>query len=263
MQPILIPLAIVFAAACGGSEAARITLPVVIDGNGVIAASNDLGWSIALTQFRVATNDLQFTIRGEQHDGTASRAIRRFFVSDVYAHPGHLAGGVVTGELPGNFLLDFTSRSGNKLGDASLLVGAYHGFNLTFRRADAADFPGVVQPDPLLGHTADFAGKATKGAQQIQFTALVDIDDGTAMVGAPFDFVVDKSTTATIGVAAVVKDPYEPDTLFDGIDFGALDADGDGVVAIAPGEAAHNILRREIIVHDQWLGTTKPTAGVN
>ena len=42
------------------------------------------------------------------------------------------------------------------------------------------------------------------------------------------------------------------DSLFDGIDFGALDTDGDGEVAIEPASAAHNVLAKTLVRHDHW-----------
>ncbi|MDI7268823.1 MAG: hypothetical protein QME96_12600, partial [Myxococcota bacterium] len=76
---------------------------------------------------------------------------------------------------------------------------------------------------------------------------------GAGVVGAPFRLVVRPDTRATLVLRLLPVDPTaEADTLLDGIDFEALDADGDGEVRIAPGDAAHNVLRRRLQSHDHW-----------
>jgi hypothetical protein len=52
----------------------------------------------------------------------------------AWAHPGHYSGGDVTGELVGEFILDWIGGDGMALGTADLLAGDYNGFNFTFRR---------------------------------------------------------------------------------------------------------------------------------
>ncbi len=231
--------------ACGGREPARVLLPVVVDGSGVVPVTNNLGWVVTTTQFRIATRNLQFTIQGEMHTGMATR-VRRLFLNDAYAHPGHFAGGEVTGELPGDLILDFLQPDAASLGTATLLEGQYEGLNLELRRDLALD-----------GHTVDLQGTATRGAEAITWTALVDVDEGTRMIGAPFELFVAKTTTATIHVQAQTKDPFESDTLYDDLDFGAYDTDVDGQVDIRPGTPEHNILRREVQVHDQYFAIGK------
>lgn len=44
---------------------------------------------------------------------------------------------------------------------------------------------------------------------------------------------VKRDTYEVLGVRLLTKDPLEGDTLFDGIDFGALDYDGDGQLTLA------------------------------
>jgi hypothetical protein len=53
----------------------------------------------------------------------------------------------------------------------------------------------------------------------------------------------------TVALQLFPVDPIEELSLFDGLDFAALDGDGDGVVAIGPGDAAHNFLRRTLQSH--------------
>jgi len=232
------------------SEPDRVVLPVVADGRGISAFRNAEGYDIDLSACRVAIRDLEFTIAGETHAGLGER-LRRLLVPVARAHPGHYAGGEVTGELPGRFLVDFFSGADRMLGDGTLLEGDYHGLNFSFRAADAAD--GIGADDPILGHTAHLAGIARRGTDTWAFDAVLDIEEGTKMVGGPFTLALRAGMSPTLVLRLLAVDPStEADTLFDGIDFATLDADGDGVVTIRPGDAAHNILRRRLQVHDHW-----------
>jgi hypothetical protein len=243
---------------CDSQEAVRVSIPVVVDGGGLGKVQTDLGYEVEVTQLRLALRDLQFTIRGEMHASrsprTYDRVLKRaldLLISPAYAHPGHLSGGEVTGELPGPFVIDFAAGNGKELGKASLITGSYQGGNFTFRKAAAAD--SLSSTDPLLGHTAYIEGRATKGAQTLSFRAQVDVDEGTQLVGAPFSLLVSESSTGPIGLKPLTQDPALPKTLFDGLDFAALDPDGDGMVALMPGQDAHNVLRRTIQIHDFYV----------
>lgn len=219
----------------------------MLDASKVEASTSDLGWTVELAVARIAVTDLQFTIQGEMHEAGATAWLPRWILSRAWAHPGHYAGGNVTGELPGSFVLDWTGNDGMSLGTAELLTGDYNGMNFTFRAADAND--GLAEDDALLGHAAHFAGTATKDAVTITFTALLDFDAGTQVVGAPFELDVTDTTKDTLGIQLLPTDPVEAKSLFDGLDFEVLDADGDGVVDIVPGDEAHNILRRTMQLH--------------
>jgi hypothetical protein len=80
----------------------------------------------------------------------------------------------------------------------------------------------------MIGHTAYFAGVASKDGADVAFTAALDVSEGTQMVGAPFELSVEADTKAEIGVQLEATDPVEGKSMFDGLDFGALDDDGDG-----------------------------------
>lgn len=244
-------------AACGpeGSEPARVSLAVVAAPDGLATCTNDLGWQVVLDGARVAIADLEFTIEGEVHVARTAPAVlqgaRRLaalLVPAARAHPGHQAGGEITGTLDGDFLPDLLDVG--DLGVATLLEGDYHGVNLAFRRAGATD--GLAEDDPLAGHTAVLSGTATKGEATVTFHAVLDVADGLRMVGGPFDLAVRPDTAATLRLTLFTIDPSESDTLFDGLDFGALDDDVDGIVAILPGQAAHNVLAKTLVRHDHW-----------
>lgn len=245
-RPVRIALSLATCLACAPSqEAARVELPVAVDGAALVDAATDLGWAIRLDAARIAVADLEFTIQGEMH---ASWRPWDLVVARAWAHPGHYAGGDVTGALPGEFVLDWIAGDGAELGRAELLTGMYNGCNFALRRA--GELPA---DDPLAGHTAWFAGTATKDGRAIAFTAALDVDAGTSVIGAPFMLAVDAATTTTLGVQLRAHDPETDAHLFDAVDFAALDPDGDDVVAIVPGDAAHNVVRRAIQSHVFYL----------
>lgn len=237
-------MVLVLAACGGGGEAARVMLPVKAGGAGIDPITTDLGYEVTLTTYRAAFKDLQFTVEGEAHAGLLRR-VADWIVPPAYAHPGHLAGGDVTGELTGAFVVDFTVET--DLGMGTLLEGDYNGANFGFRRAAADD--GLPAGDPLLGHSVELAGTATKDARTITFHGVIDIDDGTEIVGLPLELVVDANTTSTLVVEALTQDPFEPDTMLDGVDFATFAGKSDAL-EIAPGSDVHNIIRRAVQVHD-------------
>lgn len=237
-------------------EPAQVIMPVVVSADGLSPVESDLGWVVEVTRLRAAARDLELTIEGEEHASLLPR-IRRWLVPEAHAHPGHLAGGSVTGELPGDFLIDWT-RDGAALGDATALVGRYQGANFAFRRAGDGD--GLDPGDPLLGHTFHVEGTATRGAQELAFEMILDIDDGTRIVGVPFEYEVTETDVPTAALELRVIDPYEGKNLFDDIDFAALaqpDGDGEITVVVAPGSTAHNRIRRAFQVHDHYFVITR------
>jgi hypothetical protein len=244
-----------------GEEPEAVVLAVRADSGGLQAVTNDRGWTVELAALRIAIRDFEFTIEGEMHARApdalpitlASRALAldgltTRLVSRALAHAGHYAGGEVTGELSGDFIVDFFAEKRLPLGEAELLPGDYNGVNLTFRTASRAD--GLEGDDPLRGHTAFVEGVADREGETVAFTAVVDVADDTQMVGGPFELDVTEEVSATLVYRVYILDPSENDTLFDGLDFGELDHDGDGEVAIEPGQPAHNILMKTLIRHD-------------
>ncbi len=224
-------------------------LAVVSSARGIEAGTSDLGYTVTLRRARAALSDLEFTVGGEVHDTSALARLWDLVVPSAYAHPGHAAGGDVTGVLAGRFLVDWMA-DGAVLGTALLLEGEYEGANFTFRRAGSED--GLAADDPLLGHTFAVEGTATRGDQVIEFDAQIDIDDGALMVGAPFVLTVSPETRATLALELFPTDPVDGNCVWSGVDFAALDGDGDGAVSIRPGDDAHNILRRNVQIHNHY-----------
>lgn len=226
------------AAACGGREAVEVTLPVVTDSARVTPAVTDLGYTVTLTAARAAIRDLELTIEGEEHEAIA-------YLQD-YPHPGHSGGGEVTGELRGDFVVDFLV-DGAAVGSATLLTGQYEGANFAFRAAGAVD--GLEPSDPLLGHTIYLEASITRDTETWTATITLDLDEGTALVGAPFAHLVTETSTETISLQLATVDPFGDATVFDGIDFAAL---GTGALTIEPGQTAQNQLRRLFGAHDYY-----------
>lgn len=234
-----------FLVACSDTEeAARIDLPVTTDATAFTAATTDQSYSVQLDRVRIAVADIELTIEGETHTDDARI---------VAPHPGHEGGGTVTGELPGNFILTWDGAEHEPLGEATLIVGDYHGANWTFRPADAAD--GLVSDDPLLGHAFHITGTASKTGTDYPFDIVLDVEPNTRLVGAVFEDVVTETTTGSLGIQFFPADPFEGDTAFDGLDFAALPEVG-GVRQVRPGTAEHNVLRRIIQTHD-FYGVTQ------
>lgn len=230
-------------AACTGSDAVEVQLPVTTSAAPLPAATTDLGYRVRLDQLRVAVFDLELTIEGETHD-----------VARVPPppHPGHEAGGEVTGELRGDYVLRWNGQPQPPLGEARLLTGDYHGANLGFRAAGAGD--GLVADDPLLGHTFHLRGTVERGGAPRPFDAVLDVEPDSAVIGAVFDATVEETTTATLALTFLPTDPVERDTAFDGIEFDQLPVI-DNVSAIRPGSTAHNVLRRALVTHDLYAVT--------
>lgn len=247
-------------AACGldSEQAVRVDIPVVVDASGTGDFTNAEGYTIHLTDLRVAFDDIEFTTGGEMH-ASLLRSLHDLVVPTAYAHPGHYSGGEITGEMEGRFVVDWL-KDGDSLGDAQLLEADYEGANFVFTRATTAD---VAADDPLLGHTLHIAGTATKDGESWTFAAYVDEEEGKRVIGLPIGeefedgaatphFEVKEGTDAVLGLEIVMVDPFEQDTALDNFDFATLDEDGDGDLVFMPGEVPHNLLVKQLQVHDQY-----------
>lgn len=242
---------------CGGpEEAVRVELPVVVDPSGLSTVTTDLGYTVEVTEARLMVENVSFAIAGEAHTASLLQRIGDLIVPSAYAHPGHYQGGDVTGELRGRFVLDWLPGGRPPLGSASLLVGTYQSANFTFATARTDD--GLAEGDGLVGHTAILRGRATKDAQVVTFTALIDSPADRALVGVPFEFELKETSTVQLNLRLDAQDPLEGDTLFDGLDFAALDADGDGQLTLDAAATepvvvnAYNLLKRTLQTHDNY-----------
>lgn len=237
---------------CGDpSEAPRVQLPVVVDASGLTPLTTDLGYEVELTSVRLAINGIVFTIAGEVHTASLWQTLSEAILPKAHAHPGHNQGGEVTGELPGELIVDWPADDGRELGVATLIAATYSASNFTFWRGSAENLDAE---DPLVGHTAILSGTATKGGQATDFTIIVDSPIGRELVGAPFNATINANTTGTLNLRFNAVDALEGDTVFDTIDFAALAVDGS--VVIEPGvpevEEAYNTFRRAFQTHDHY-----------
>ena len=242
-------------ACASAEEPARVALPVMVDNRGMTPVQTDLGYDVTLSEARLVVDDLQFTIAGEAHTASLWQLVCDLLIPAAHAHPGHYQGGDVTGELPGHFILDLVGSDVAPFGVADLIVGAYESSNFTFGQATASD--GLGAGDPLLGHTAHLRGQATKDGVAHRFQIELDAPADRQLVGAPFKAQITTSTDVTVGFELMTRDPLEGDTLFDGIDFGALPLGAEGVElrADSPDPAvvdAYNCLRRTFMTHDHF-----------
>ena len=235
---------------CGTTEeAAMVQLPVTTAGAPVQPATTDLGYRVQIDRMRIAVNAIQFTIEGEAHAASAKATEAAVIAAP---HPGHAAGGEVTGELPGDFILTWTGQAQPQpvLGEATLLAGDYFGANFAFRAAGSGD--GLPAGDPLAGHAFHITGTVAKEGTSRPFDAVLDVEPDTRVFGAVFERTITEASAETLAIAFFATDPNEQDTAFDGVDFFTLPMTPAGTLEIRPGSTAHNIIRRAIQTHDHY-----------
>ncbi len=257
MHPLrLTSLSLLLFVSCADvTEAPRVTREVVSDGAAIMPVVTNLGYEVTLDVAQLALSEVQFTIAGEAHASGGAKPLA-WLIPSAHAHPGHSQGGEVTGELPGRHVVDWLGEAGQRLGEATLITGAYTAANFTFTRAREED--GVGADDPLLGHTARLAGTARLDGATVRFEALIDAPVGRVLVGAPFEAQVREGDGPAIGLQLAPRAPGQQTTLFDGLDFSALEPDTDGTLRLRPDGPtadAYNRLRRVFMTHDHFLFT--------
>ena len=239
-------------------ETPRIQLSVELDDSGLEElVTTDLGWEVETTNVRVVVRDIQFTIAGEVHTSSLLQKTSDWLVTPAHAHPGHYQGGEVTGVLDGAYIAQWP-QANEALGEATLLVGRYEASNFTLERGVAVD-GGLSDEDPLVGETALIEGVARKDGEEIAFSFLLGAPDGRQIVGIPFKAELSEADAGKrLGFRLLPYDRYEEDTLYDALDFAALDDDGDGAINISESSAsdaeqdAYNTLRRTFQTHDHF-----------
>ncbi len=241
MKPTYVLLALAASGCTDTTDAVRVMLPVGTTAAAPAAATTDLGYDVTVTSIAIGVTGIQFTIEGEMHEDVTAPP-------GTVLHPGHSAGGEVTGELQGNHVLRWTGGAQPAIGTGTLIVGSYQGANFTFRPTDSND--DLPANDPLFGHALHVTGTATKDGMTRPFDAVLDVERDTTVIGAPFVADISETSTPTLAFTFNPVDPEENDTAFDGIDFFTLAATGP--IEIRPGSAAHNILRRVITTHDHY-----------
>lgn len=247
INKVLCLLLIGTALACSAEseEARRIEVPVVVDTSALfVQEPTDLGYRVEFLSARGVIKDLTFTQGGEVHTAQATqrrRAVPRpgplsWIIGTAHAHPGHLAGGDVLGELPGRHVINWLD-DGAPIGTATVVAGPFDGAGFVFAQGEASD--GLT--DPLLGHTLVLEGTATRDGNTVGFIAAIDQDSDRQVVGIPF--IVDVDGTRAIGFGLIGAE------LFDGIDFHTLAGDAGQVTLTGPDL---NRLRRATQSHEHF-----------
>lgn len=223
-------------------------VPVVVDASGLAEVTTNLDYEVSLDTVDLAIRDLEFTVAGEVATSFWDR-VSNAVIPSAWAHPGHYEGGDVTGELLGSFFLQFGGDTPQELGTATLIVGDYHSVNFFFERG---------KKGALEGHTALLRGIARREDAEVEFSIVLDSPVDRQLVGAPFEARVEEGTQIVAGFRLLVQDSLELDTLFDDVDFIALDEDADGVIDIAPDSTdtasidAYNHILRRFQTHDHF-----------
>lgn len=243
-------LALLLLGGCGEDTATSfVEVPTRIAPLSESGDATDLGYEVTLTRVDLASGAILFTRNGEIHTASLWQRVRETLVSTAHAHPGHGQGGEVTGEALGPWVLRFSEADGAAFATASLAPGAYDGADLSF--VSAGEEHGVSPDDPLYGSSVYLEGEAEREGITYAFSASVGNMAGQSSVGIPFDASVDGS--GVIELHVLVKNPFEEETLFDAIDFEALDTDTDGFVSLNESDEATNRLRRALLSHDFYL----------
>lgn len=230
-------------AACESREPARLEVPVRTSTSPLPPTTNSDGWEFTVSRARIVVENVEFTQLGEGH----ARRPRwpSLLIPTAHAHPGHDAGGTVTGALQGTRLLSFPG-SGNPIGTATILEGRYRGFNLTLSAGEVVLFPW---DDPITGMTAVLEGVAKRGDTVVDFEASIQLPEGTRMVGGVFEATLGPDARGSLTIELLTHDPIKDVSLFEGVDPGELTPDAENVVRIAPGDPLHNVLRRSVQDH--------------
>ncbi len=237
----------------GPEEAPRVELQVAVDATPTDAVTTDEGYRVELNETRIAIETISFAVAGEAHQASLLELFASFLVGEAQAHPGHMQNGIMTGSLAGAWLADF--QEGNPLGEATFLTGEYESANFGLARAGTEM---VAEDDPMHGHTAMLEGTVSRGDESWTLRVLIDSPPDRVLTGAPFEANIDENTSKTVYFRFDPYDAFEEDTLFDHVDFAALDRDGDGTITIGPDASepelvdAYNRIRRTFQTHDHF-----------
>jgi len=238
--------------------------PLCVDSRAIAPFTTDLGFEVRLLEARLAVADFEFATAGELHAAARPPSFISYLISPAYAHPGHYEGGEVVGEARGQFVLDWVADDERELTSATLITTDYSSGNFTFARAGVD--AGVAASDPLLGHTALFAGSARLGDFETSFRFVLDLPDDRVLVGVPFPATITTEREGSVLFALLLREESGQTTLFDQIDFSALEGAGAGQVDIGPASTtevdmdAYNHLRRAVGTHDYYELSFQPVA---
>lgn len=249
--------ATVLTLACAEPEAPEMTeIFISADRRGLVEDTTNLGYVVALTEARLVMENLELAVNGQPHGVSWHRLYRELLAPVAFAHPEHLYGGEVVGTLPGRFVVDWLQDDRARVGLATLRVDRYASANFVLGRAALAD--GLNAADPLLGHTALLSGTATRNGFTRAFRVLIDSPLERMLVGVPFDVEITAETPAELGFQLLSVDPFEHDSLFDDVDFAALDPNAASAMELREDTTnvdirdAYYAVRRRFQTHDHF-----------
>jgi hypothetical protein len=220
--------------ACSETATEAKRVQVELWGGSIEASStpSDTGWTVELDSAQFAATNLELTILGETHLAQPTQrwpaVVWSLFGGTARAHPGHYAGGEVTGEVVGPFVVNYGGAGAQALARGEALAGDYNGANLTFTHADALGGASVR----LVGRATDAEGTV------VPFDTALDLDEGVQVVGLPYDADLGAGEVHRVSLVLQVRDDETGGHLFDGIDFQNI------------GAAETNRLRRQLVRHD-------------
>ena len=232
----LVSCLLLLLSACSPSqEASTVDHTLVVDGMSPPSVQTDLGYTVTVTRARSVIRDLRL-LRGAVVADKGG-----WLIGAAHAHPGHDGEGQIVGELPGRLVVDWT-QPGQRLGEARLLAGRVDALEVVLAQGTPAD--GLAADDPLIGHTFELVGIASKDGVEYPFAAGVVAPDGTQITGI---LATDGDQPDHLGLRVSLQSVYTRATMFDGVDFAHAD--------FAPGGAAHNRLLLALRGHDHYLLT--------
>ncbi len=249
-------IATVLSLSCSGAqEPEQVELKVVTDSSELGPVTTNLGYEVELTGATIVVEDFTFAIAGELLTRSPIPSLYDWAIPSAHAHPGHHSGGDVTGELRGRFVLDWFENSGTSIGTATLLDGTYTSANLRFARG-GEELEGE-DTNEETSYSAQLSGLATRDDVVIEFQAFIDLAE-SELIGIPFEVDVHEDSVESLGVQLKTLDELEGDTLFDDVDFQALDADDDQLVRISADAGSKRVLdaylaiSRALQTHDNY-----------
>lgn len=234
-------------------DAEPISVPVVARALEPVAVT-DLGYTVTVTTARQLLVDLEFTVGGEAHAAHALPRPLSWLIGSAHAHPGHAEGGAIRGELPGRHLIDWIA--GGELGFAAVLPGPIEGVDFGLGTATVTD--GLAVDDPLVGANLYLEAAVERGVERWHLSATVPQDAARRVYGAPCPARAEEGGDP-LAIAVQLTDPYGEATVFDGLDFAALDPDGDGRIDGTPDSPLVNRLRRALQTHDHYGSISEDT----
>jgi hypothetical protein len=242
-------------AACEDStETPSTTVSLEQSVMGPASFETDEGYEISNFAITLAAADLEFTVDGEADTDnvvfpldaktTQSGAI------DQALHPGHLEGGQVLAELPGEHLFAFGADGvGSSTYEFTMSAIEYDAVNFRFWATDEGP---ATDHSELDSASAFITGEVEIGEETVPFEFEVALDSSDRVLGVPFGETVSTSGTTQVMFEFHPVDPFENDTLFDGIDFSSLST-VDGTLEISPGTTPYNRIKNTLRSHDHYV----------